>query len=88
MLLVCYVCDVKTYVHARLTREDRIRLDELKATTGRSESELVRFGVKLAAEALAPARSAGDLAGESVGRFSTGPADLSVNRAHLDGFGE
>ena len=88
MLLVCYICDVKTYVHARLTREDRARLDRLKAATGQSESELVRLGVRLAAEALGPARSAADLAADSVARFSTGPADLSVNRRHLDGFGE
>jgi hypothetical protein len=85
---MCYIGDVKTYVHARLTREDRVRLDALKAATGQSESEIVRLGVKLAAEALAPARSAAELAGRSVGRFSTGPADLSVNRGHLDGFGE
>jgi hypothetical protein len=29
-----------------------------------------------------------DLAGESVGRFGGGPATLSIDRCHLDGFGD
>lgn len=85
---MCYAAAMKTYVHARLSKADRAALEALKAATGRSESELVREGVRLAARALAPAKTASDLAGSSVGRFGTGPADLSVNRRHLDGFGE
>jgi Arc/MetJ-type ribon-helix-helix transcriptional regulator len=79
---------VKVYIHARLSPADRQALDKLKAATGRSESELVREGVRLAAEQLARRPSARDLAGTSVGRFTTGPKDLSADRKHLDGFGE
>lgn len=79
---------MKAYVHARLSREDRAALEKLKAATGRSESELVRLGVRLAAEELAARPSAKDLAGKSVGRFAGGPPDLSSNRKHFDGFGE
>ena len=79
---------VKTYVHARLSREERASLDKLKAETGHSESDLVRLGVRLAAEHLERQPSARDRAGTSVGRFADGPRDLSANRKHLDGFGE
>jgi hypothetical protein len=78
---------VKTYIHARLGKEDRMRLDRLKAETGRSESDLVRLGVRLAAEELARKPTAAALAGASVGRFRKGPRDLSANPRHLEGFG-
>ena len=79
---------MKTYIHARLSREDRAALEKLKSATGRSESDLVRLGVRLAAEKLTGQPSARDRAGSSVGRFTGGPRDLSTNRKHLDGFGE
>ncbi len=79
---------MKPYVHARVGREDRALLDTLKDATGRSESDLVRRGLRLVAEELGGRRSALDLAGPSVGRFTRGPRDLSTNRKHLDGFGE
>ena len=85
---MCYIDQVKSYIHARLSREDRAALEKLKAATGHSESELVRLGVRLASEELAGRPSARDLAGASVGRFTGGPRDLSSNRKHLDGFGE
>ena len=85
--MLCYSRLVKTYIHARLTREDRATLEKLKAATGHSESEVVRLGVRLAAEQLGQRPSAGDLAGESAGRFTGGPRDLSRNRKHLAGFG-
>jgi hypothetical protein len=79
---------MKAYVHARLSREERKALDRLKAATGRSESELLRMGLRHAAEALDRAASALDLAGSSAGRFAGGPSDLSTNPRHLDRFGE
>jgi len=87
MLSTCYNPDVKTYIHARLSREDRAALERLKASTGRSESEIVRLGVRLAQRELAGQPTALDLAGKSVGRFPDGPRDLSTNGRHLDGFG-
>lgn len=87
-ITVCYIGHVKTYIHARLSREDRAALEKLKAATGRSESELVRLGVRLAAEELERRPSALDLAGKSAGRFRGGPPDLSVSPKHLAGFGE
>jgi hypothetical protein len=79
---------MKTYIHARLGKEDRIVLDRLKQSTGRTESEIVRRGLKLVAEEEGRRRSALDLAGRSVGRFKKGPRDLSTNKKHLKGFGE
>lgn len=79
---------MKAYIHARLAQQDRAVLEELKQSTGSSESELVRRGLHLVAAAERKGRSALDLAGASVGRFKKGPKDLSSNRKHLEGFGE
>jgi hypothetical protein len=78
---------VKPYVHARVGKEDRALLDQLKHATGRSESDLVRRGLRLVAKELGERGSARDLAGPSVGKFKGGPGDLSTNTTHLDGFG-
>jgi hypothetical protein len=85
---MCYNSSMKAYIHARLGNEDRAALEELKAKTGQTESEIVRRGLQLVAQEERRRRSALDLAGASVGRFKTGPRDLSTNRKHLDGFGE
>lgn len=79
---------MKAYIHARLGKEDRTVLEELKQATGCSESAIVRRGLKLVAEEERRRRSALDVAGRSVGRFKKGPRNLSVNRKHLEGFGE
>ncbi len=79
---------MKVYIHARLRDEDRIALERLKRSTGRTESDLVRRGLQLVAEEEGRRRSALDLAGRSVGRFKKGPRDLSTNRKHLEGFGQ
>jgi len=79
---------MKSYIHARLSREDRVLLDELKAKTGDSDSEIVRRGLRLVRESVAPGPSALDLAGASVGKFTRGPKTLSTDPSHLDGFGE
>lgn len=79
---------MKAYIHARLGKEDRSVLEQLKRSTGRSESEIVRRGLQLVAEEEGRQRSALELAGRSVGRFKKGPKDLSTNRKQLQGFGE
>jgi Ribbon-helix-helix protein, copG family len=79
---------VKGYIHARLDREERAALEELKARTGQSESDIVRRGLALVALEERRRPSALDLAGASVGRFKKGPRDLSTNPKHLEGFGE
>ena len=80
---------MKTYVHARLTKEDRAVLEDLKKSTGSSESELVRRGLRLALKELVrKKRSALELAGSSVGKFKSGPRDLATNKKHLEGFGQ
>jgi hypothetical protein len=78
---------MKDYIHARLGKQDRALLEQLKKATGLSESELVRHGLHVLARET-QRRSALELAGTSVGRFERGPRDLSTNREHLDGFGE
>lgn len=79
---------MKRYIHARLTPEDRIVLDELKRATGRTESALVRQGLRLVVAEERRVASALSLSGASAGRFRGGPRDLSTARKHLEGFGE
>jgi hypothetical protein len=78
---------MKAYIHARLRREDRAVLEELKRSTGHTESEIVRRGLRLVADEEGRRRSALQIAGGSVGRFKNGPADLSIGAHHLEGFG-
>jgi Arc/MetJ-type ribon-helix-helix transcriptional regulator len=78
---------MKTYIHARLSKEDRAILEELKKSTGRSESELVREGLSLIRRQLERQRNALELAGKSSGKFAGGPKDLSTNKEHLAEFG-
>jgi hypothetical protein len=79
---------MKAYIHARLGHQERTTLDELKHSTGQTESEIVRRGLQLVVAEERQRRSALDLAGRSAGRFKKGPRDLSTNRKHLEGFGE
>jgi hypothetical protein len=79
---------MKAFIHARLGEEDRVVLEQLKKSTGCSESEILRRGLHLVAAEERRRRSALELAGRSVGRFKKGPRDLSTNRKHLQGFGE
>jgi hypothetical protein len=79
---------MKAYIHARLGKDERAVLEDLKQSTGLTESEIVRRGLQLVAAAERRRRTALELAGRSVGRFKRGPRDLSSNRKHLDGFGE
>jgi len=79
---------VKSYILARLSREDRALLEELKRMTGHTESELLRRGLRLVSRKLAALPSALEVAGRSVGKFKTGPRDLATGRKHLEGFGE
>lgn len=78
---------MKAYIHARVSAAERAALEELKAATGQTESELVRRALQLVAQEEGHRRSALDLAGPSAGRFTGGPRDLSVGTKHLEGFG-
>jgi hypothetical protein len=78
---------MKSYIHARLGVEERRALERLKRTTGASDSDLVRRGLRLVLAEVEGGGSALDAAGSSVGKFSGGPADLSTNPHHLDEFG-
>jgi Arc/MetJ-type ribon-helix-helix transcriptional regulator len=79
---------MKPFIHARLGDADRAALEKLKQTTGQSESEIIRRGLRLVVQEEQRRRSALDVAGRSVGRFKAGPRDLSSNGKHLGGFGE
>ena len=79
---------MKTYIHARLNKEDRDMLETLKKLTGHSESELVRRGLRLIEQELGAKASALELASSSVGKFKSGPKDLARNKKHVSGFGE
>lgn len=65
-------------------------ITRLSAEEHLSKSELVRRAITAYIQqkaANAPAVSALDKAGDLVGCFSGGPADLSSNPRHLDNFG-
>ena len=79
---------MKTYIHARLNKQDRAVLEDLKKSTGCSESELVRRGLRLIMHEVLPKHSALKVAGSSVGKFKKGPRDLATNKKHLEGFGK
>jgi hypothetical protein len=85
---MCYICSMKSYIHARLAAEDREVLKQLRAATGEAESELVRRGLRLVLQELRRQSSALDLAGDSAGKFRNAPKDLARNKAHLSGFGK
>jgi Arc/MetJ-type ribon-helix-helix transcriptional regulator len=78
---------MKGYIHARLSEDDRAVLEELKKSTRRSESELVREGLRLVRRQLERGSNALELAGKSSGKFAGAPKDLSTNRKHLAEFG-
>ena len=79
---------MKAYIHARLGKDDRDALEQLKRATGQTESEIVRRGLHLVVREEGLRRSALELAGRSVGRLRKAPRDLSTNPKHLEGFGE
>ena len=79
---------MKTYVHARLSKEEAALVQALKRQTGASESALVKQGLRLVQRDLGRQRSALDLARASAGKFARGPADLSTNPKHLERFGK
>ena len=78
---------MKVYVHARLSTEERAALEELKKATGRSESELLRRGLRLVRQEIDKQATALQLAGKSAGKFPGGPKDLARNQRHLAEFG-
>jgi hypothetical protein len=79
---------MKAYIHARLSQTDRAVLKTLQQSTGHSESELVRRGLRLVLNEVGRSKGSLDLAGRSVGKFRGGPKDLARNKKHLHGFGE
>lgn len=78
---------MKTYIHARLSKEDRAMLEELKRSTGHSESALLRRGLRLVRRELEKQGTALQLAGTSAGKFVGGAKDLARNKRHLAEFG-
>ncbi len=85
---LCYIDTMIRYIHARVGKEERGVLEDLKRSTGRTESEIIRRGLQLVAEEEGRRRNALELAGRSVGRFKNGPHDLSTNARQMEGFGE
>ena len=85
---MCYTAGVKNYIHARIDKEERAVLEGLKKSTGCSESELLRRGLRLVLDEVRPKKSALELAGTSAGKFKNGARDLAANKKHLEGFGK
>lgn len=77
---------MKNYVHARLTDEESKLLKELKEQTGETNSSLIKKGLKLVYQQKNKRKTALELAGDLVGKYS-GPSDLSTNPKHMEGYG-
>ena len=71
-------------IHARLDPETQRHLARLRKTTGCSDSELVRRGLR--ALAALPGPEGPRIVG--LGAFASGKTDLGSNRRHLRGFGK
>jgi hypothetical protein len=73
-------------IQARLDDETESMRERLKATTGWTDSEIIRRGIKLLA-AVTPAKARkGRFTG--VGKYDSGIPDLATNPKHMEGFGE
>jgi hypothetical protein len=72
-------------VQARLDPETERTLRRLRRTTGLSDSELLRRGLRLLG-AVSPERGGREIVG--LGRFESGLPDLGSNDEHLSGFGK
>ncbi len=80
---------MKNYVHARLDREHQKILKELKKKTGETESTLVKKGLRLIYQkGVQPTKSALEIAGDLVGKYSSGLGDLSTNKKYMKDYGK
>ena len=75
-------------ISLRLDKEQAYDLEQLVNQTGVSKSSLVREAVAayLAAHSARRTGSCREILGDLVGCFS-GPADLSIHRDYMDGYG-
>lgn len=71
-------------VHARLDEESHALLQRLRRTTGLTESEVLRRGLRVLA-AQSPGGRSRRIVG--LGKFASGRADLGSNKRHLRRFG-
>ncbi|MEJ7734196.1 MAG: ribbon-helix-helix protein, CopG family [Polyangiaceae bacterium] len=72
-------------VQARLDAATAARLEEMRAQTGLTSSEILRRALAMFASTLPASRSSRKVIG--LGRFASGVRDLGSNRKHLEGFG-
>lgn len=80
---------MKDTVHARVGKEERTILSELKKATGETESALVKKGLRLVYEKeIKGHRSALEVIGKVVGKYASKYHDLSVNKKHMEGYGK
>lgn len=80
---------MKDYVHARLGKEERNLLKELKKATGETETALVKKGLRLVYQReIGVKKNALEVAGDLVGCVKGGPPDLSTNKKYMEGYGE
>lgn len=73
-------------VQARLDAATAAQLDEMRAQTGMTSSEILRRALAMFASTLPAYRKSRKIVG--LGRFASGVRDLGSNKRHLDGFGE
>jgi len=71
-------------VHARLDEESDKRLTRLRRSSGLSESELLRRGLRALDAVSVPGRRTRIV---GLGGFASGLRDLGSNKRHLRGFG-
>jgi predicted transcriptional regulator len=73
-------------VTTRLDQKTREALSRLARALGKSESEIVREGIKMLSESNVSKGIQG-IAFHGLGQFASGITDLGSNKKHLRGFG-
>lgn len=72
-------------LQARIDDDDDAFVDELKASTGWSDSEVVRQGIQSLKDSFGKKRKRRIV---GIGEFDSGISDLGSNKKHLEGFGQ
>jgi hypothetical protein len=75
---------MSSIIHARLDPKTHALLRRLRRQLGRSDSEIVRAGLRSLSQ-LAPGAERKII---GLGRFASGRSDLGSNKTHLGGFGK
>jgi len=75
-------------IHVRLDSKEKQGLEQLKKSTGKSISALIREAVSSLCQKKLKKKKTGKDFREFAGIFASGYTDLSTNKKHMEGYGE